>query len=89
MNPQTAASRIAQVTYIPTRAPWYVADLPGCNRDVREPQNPRSDWGYTEDIAKALPLSPYWQRRFAADSRRCNRIAQFFEVRTWPSPSQP
>ena len=29
---------------------------------------------------KALPLTPYWQRRFARDMERCGRTASFSEV---------
>lgn len=43
-----------------TRAYWYVSDLP----------DGTADWGWTEDIRKALRLSPYWQRRFSAFCRR-------------------
>jgi len=25
------------------------------------------DWGYTTDPTQAISLTPYWQRRFAAD----------------------
>ena len=35
------------------------------------------DWGYTADSKKALDLSPYWQKRFAADCRRAGVEAQF------------
>jgi hypothetical protein len=34
------------------------------------------DWGWTDKIAEAMELSPYWQRRFKADQRRCGyRVA--------------
>jgi len=29
------------------------------------------DWGWTSDVDKALPLSPYWQHRYLADRRAC------------------
>jgi len=35
------------------------------------------DWGYTYDSRQALPLTPYWARRFAADARRCGDTAHF------------
>lgn len=35
------------------------------------------DWGYTSHSELAIDLSPYWQRRFAADCRYCGREAQF------------
>lgn len=35
------------------------------------------DWGYTDDYRKALPLSLYWQRRFAADCRAVGVEAHF------------
>ena len=47
---------------------FYVAQLPG---------DGGVDWGYTTNASEAKKLSPYWQRRFAADCRRCNSKAQF------------
>lgn len=47
--------------YYPT---WYVADLPGCDGTKRNKTLPNSDWGWTTDMAKAIHLTPYWQRRF-------------------------
>lgn len=47
---------------------WYVADLPGCDKDKRN--GTRCDWGWTTDINKALPLTPYWAKRFAAFCKR-------------------
>lgn len=38
------------------------------------------DWGYTDDYRKALPLTPYWQRRFAADCRYCGTVARFTDT---------
>lgn len=49
------------------RTEFYVAEIP-CGK---------SDWGYTTDIGKATLLSPYWQRRFAADCRRVNAKARY------------
>jgi hypothetical protein len=47
---------------------FYVANLPG---------DGGKGWGYTTKAADAIPLSPYWQRRFAADCRRVGTEAQF------------
>lgn len=52
------------------RTIFYVASLPG------HPE-PKSDWGYVTKAEQAMPLSPYWQRRFAADCRRVGAIARF------------
>ena len=38
------------------------------------------DWGYHTDPKKAIPLSTYWQRRFAADCRRVGVTARFTPV---------
>jgi hypothetical protein len=38
------------------------------------------DWGYTTDYSKACALSPFWQRRFAADCRRAGEVACFSPV---------
>lgn len=27
------------------------------------------DWGYTTSVKQAIPLTPHWQARFAADCR--------------------
>lgn len=47
----------------------YVSDLPG----------PRGipDWGYNKDPKKAINLSPYWAKRFAAHCKRCGAVAHF------------
>jgi hypothetical protein len=29
------------------------------------------DWGWTDKPHEAMILTPYWQRRFLADQRRC------------------
>lgn len=29
------------------------------------------DWGWTDNASEAMILTPYWQRRFKADQRRC------------------
>jgi hypothetical protein len=49
---------------------YWVSDLPG---------HGGKDWGYTLDSRKAIHLSPYWQRRFAADMRRVGYEARFVE----------
>jgi hypothetical protein len=46
---------------------FYVANLKGRV----------GDWGYTTQRAQAIPLSPYWQRRFAADCLVCGVLATF------------
>ena len=40
----------------------------------------RGDWGYTTHADKALSLSPYWQRRFAADCSAIGVQAQFLPL---------
>ncbi len=49
---------------------FYVANLPGDNG---------VDWGYHTDPRKAIGLNKYWQRRFAANCRRCGSEARFYE----------
>ena len=53
------------------RTLFYVANLPG---------DGGKDWEYTSDYAKALPLTPYWQRRFAAMCRYVGSNASFTEI---------
>lgn len=48
---------------------WYVADLPGHNGLVKATTG-ASDWGWTDDPAKAIQMSVYWVRRFIAYCRR-------------------
>jgi hypothetical protein len=62
---------------------FYVAQLPGRNG---------ADWGYTDKIQgkqwgsetldAAIPLSPYWQRRFRADCERVGATARFMPAPT-------
>ena len=40
----------------------------------------RGDWGYTTRASEALPLSPYWQKRFAADCNAVGTMAHFIET---------
>ena len=47
---------------------------------VSETKGKVGDWGYTSDASKAINLSPYWQKRFAADQRYCGRSAQFLQI---------
>ena len=54
-----------------THTIFYVASKPG---------DDGKDWGYHTDPSKAIPLSPYWQRRFAADCRRVNATPHFHAV---------
>lgn len=57
---------IASRTWLPHLPVWYVQFVPGeCPFGTAA-----ADWGWTDDPAKAKPLSPYWSRRFAADMRR-------------------
>ena len=46
---------------------FYVANLKGRV----------GDWGYTTNYKQAIVLSPYWQRRFAADCKAVGVTAQF------------
>ena len=50
--------------YVPGNI-FYVASVP----------TKKDDWGYTTDPAKAIDLSLYWGRRFAADCRRVGAVA--------------
>ena len=80
-------NKIAWRFWSKTAPVWYVDSLPG---------HGGADWGYTDKAVKALPLSPYWQRRFAAD---CRRVAQVDPVMSleprvarrlaWPGGSRP
>ena len=47
---------------------YWVSHLPG---------HGGKDWGYTSAPSDAIQLSPYWQRRFAADCRHGGATAQF------------
>ena len=49
------------------------------------PGDEGKDWGYTENPSAALPLSPYWCRRFASYCRHVNARAKFVTV----SPDHP
>jgi hypothetical protein len=73
---------IAAITWKPHLPPWYVADLPGHNgtRRIKAGPERNSDWGYTDRRERAIDLSPYWMRRFSADSKRCGRTARFYEM---------
>lgn len=67
------AAMFQQQTHIDARAgrTWFVSDLPGCagTRKLTGAEA-GSDFGFTTDRAKALALSPYWQRRFIAYCKR-------------------
>lgn len=54
---------------------WYVQTLP-----EKQPGGNYSDFGYTDKLEKALPLSPYWQRRFRKELERCGRTPRFMQV---------
>jgi hypothetical protein len=58
---------------------WYVADLPG-HDGLKRVRFSKSDWGWTTERARAIPLSEYWQRRFMADRRRVNRQPRLEEL---------
>lgn len=47
---------------------FYVASLPGQDG---------VDWGYDTKRSRAIVLTPYWQRRFAAHCRRVGSVAVF------------
>jgi hypothetical protein len=48
---------------------WYVADLP--RHDGLTPvSGSKSDWGFTDKRERAIPLTPYWQRRWRAHCER-------------------
>ena len=49
---------------------FYVAQLPG---------DGGVDYGYTSEHAKAIDLTPYWQRRFAAYCRHVGSEAHFVD----------
>jgi len=55
---------------------WYVSDLPGCDGTKPNRTLPNSDWGWETDRAKAISLSPYWQRRFIKYGRDVNRVSK-------------
>lgn len=70
-------NRIAWRFWSKARPCFYVSQLP----------TKGSDWGYTdkrkgvqrgaEFLDAAIELSPYWQRRFAADCRKVGAVARF------------
>jgi len=58
----------------------YPQYVPGNTVYVAQIPQSSADWGYTSNPAEALPLSPYWGRRFAADCRRVGYNAEEVEV---------
>lgn len=65
--------------------PWYVSQLPakkGSKRALRDGVG----WGYTSKIEgnngldKAIPLTPYWARRFRCETRRAGHYAYFILI---------
>lgn len=52
---------------------FYVANLKG---EVGK------DWGYSDKACDAVPLSPYWHKRFAADCKRVGVVANFVDIPT-------
>lgn len=53
------------------RQSWYVESLPG---------DGGVDWGYTTKVDQAIPLSPYWQKRFRANCRAVGVSCSFVPV---------
>lgn len=47
---------------------------------VRETPSRGMDWGYTDDFAKATPLSPHWQKRFASNCQLVGVRCLFLEA---------
>jgi hypothetical protein len=48
---------------------------PGLTFYVRErPGEGGADWGYTDEPAKARPITRYWARRFAKDMERVGAV---------------
>jgi hypothetical protein len=58
----------------------YVSDLPGHvgTKRVKVGSERNSDWGFTNDSAKAIDLSPYWQRRFTKYIRDVQAIGKLY-----------
>lgn len=72
MNTKPTATKIAYRDWCKGQGiTFYVAQLPG---------DDGVDWGYTEKPSQAKPLTPYWQRKFAADCRRVGYEAHFIGV---------
>lgn len=73
--------RIAWRYWSAAKPVFYVSQLPGQGG---------KDWGYTDKpqgvgpdkLDRAIPLSPYWQKRFAADCRRAGVEARFMKPAT-------
>lgn len=66
MKQRTAGNIIASTQW-DARTYFYVAQVKG-------DENPKSDWGYTTDYTKALPLNKHFARMFAADTLYCGRV---------------
>ena len=71
-----------QQTHLRFHPTWFVSDLPGHAGTVRVKTGSErnSDWGWTTDRAKAIHLSPYWQRRFVKYGRDVNRASKLETV---------
>lgn len=52
----------------------YVSNVPGSGG------YPNSDWEYTDNAAKAMPLNEYFKARFRTDCRRVNAEARFHKL---------
>lgn len=67
--------RIAYRTDFKPGVAWYVCSVP-----EKQPSGRYCDWGYTDNVEKALPLSPYWQRRFRKDTERVGHKPHFLHT---------
>jgi len=74
-EPSKTEPRIAYRTDFKPPEAWYVCSLP-----EKQPSGRYCDYGYTDKVEKALPLSPYWQRRFRKDTERVGHVARFLPV---------
>ena len=63
---------IASRPWLKSGPVFYVQDLKG----------KVGDWGYTTDTKQAIPLTPYWQARFAADCRYAGVVPMFIPIPT-------
>jgi hypothetical protein len=71
-------SKVIAYTFNSRHEALYAADLPGCDKDVKNPATPNSDWGYSPKEEQALQLTPAQWKRFAAYQRDIGRAAFCF-----------
>lgn len=57
---------------------FWVTDLPGHIGNTPDPYHPRSGWGYGDNRAAALPLTPEQQERLTADRLYCGQLPPKF-----------